>query len=44
MIKSHTELVDITCWMALCLSGWLVMAARNPPPPAPHRQQPNEKD
>jgi len=38
-----TELVDMTCWIVSYMSGWLVMAARNPPPPAPHRQQPNRK-
>ena len=39
-MKLLTELVDIICWMTLCMSGWLVMAAINPPPPAPHKQQP----
>lgn len=39
--KLLTGLLDITCCTSLYTSGSMVMAARNPPPPAPHKQDPD---
>ena len=39
--KLLTGLLDITCCTSLYTSGLMVMAARNPPPPAPHKQDPD---